>query len=352
MATLYGKTYSRAELLERAGDVAQFGGVTLKTLADGAGREVRVADISTGSGFRFTVLVDRGLDVGAADWAGKPLAWQSGAGVVHPAYYDPKELEWLRSFPGGLMVGCGPDNVGMYCVDEGEELGLHGRLSNTPAELLSYGGKWEGDEYHMWVAGRVRHYKVFGANLVLVRTIRTRLGSDVLRIEDTVTNAGFASTPFQILYHCNFGFPVVSPDTELWVETEHSAPRDDAAAVGFDRHTRFEDPTPGYAEQVFLHQPLPDAEGYGRAALVNRALDFGAYVRFRLAELPNLVQWKMMGQGTYVVGLEPANCGVAGRAADRAEGTLPLLEPGESRSLAVEIGVLPDAGAIEAYTRT
>jgi hypothetical protein len=150
-----------------------------------------------------------------------------------------------------------------------------------------------------------------------------------------------------MLYHCNFGYPVVSPDTELWVKTEQSAPRDEAAAAGFDRHTRFEAPTPGYAEQVFIHQPTPDADGYGRAALVNRALDFGAFVRFRLAELPHLIQWKMMGQGAYVVGLEPANCGVGGRAQDRADGVLRRLEPGETEQLAVEIGVLPDAEAIE-----
>jgi hypothetical protein len=152
-----------------------------------------------------------------------------------------------------------------------------------------------------------------------------------------------------MLYHCNFGYPVVSADTELWLETERSVPRDEAAAAGFERHTRFEAPTPGYAEQVFLHQPKPDAEGYGRAALVNRALDFGAYVRFRLAELPQLIQWKMMGQGAYVVGLEPANCGVAGRAQDRADGVLRTLAPGESESLAVEIGVLPDRAALEGW---
>jgi hypothetical protein len=349
MATLYGQTLTRAELLQRVGDVRQLGGVRLKTLSDGSERGVRVADVSTGSGFSFSVLIDRGMDIGAADWAGRPLAWQSGAGVVHPAFYDPTGLEWLRSFPGGLMVGCGPDNVGVPNVDEGEELGLHGRLSNTPAELLSYGGVWQGDEYTIWVTGQMRHYRVFGANLLLRRTIRTALGANHLRIEDTVTNQGYERTPLQLLYHCNFGYPVVSRDSELWVETERSEPRDAEATKGFDRHTRFEDPTPGYAEQVFLHQPVADASGYARAALVNRAMNFGAYVRFRLAELPNLVQWKMMGQGTYVVGLEPANCGVNGRAADRAAGTLRILEPGETESLAVEIGVLPDAEAIEAY---
>ncbi len=271
--------------------------------------------------------------------------------MVHPAFYDPRGLEWLRSFHGGLMVGCGPDNVGVPCVDQGEELGLHGRLSNTPAELLSYGGQWEGDEYTMWVEGQMRHFKVFGANLALRRKISARLGGDQLRIEDTVANRGFASTPFQILYHCNFGFPVVSPDTELWVETEHSEPRDDEAVKGFERHTRFEGPTPGYAEQVFLHRPVAGEDGYARAALVNVEMAFGAYVRFRVAELPHLIEWKMMGQGTYVVGLEPANCGVGGRSEDRECGVLRTLEPGETLSLAVEIGVLPDAAAIDAYAK-
>ena len=346
MVKLFGQTYTRSELLPLVGDVRQIGGVTLKTLADGAGRGVRVADVSTGSGLRFSVLIDRAMDVGAAEWAGRPLAWRSGAGVVHPATYDPQGLGWLRSFPGGLMVGCGLDNVGVPNVDEGEELGLHGHLSHTPAELISYGGNWQGDEYLIWIRGRVRHYRLFGHNLVLERTIRTRLGGNRLRIEDRITNQGYEPAPFQMLYHCNFGYPVVSPESELWVETEQSVPRDEDAAAGFDRHTRFEGPTPGYAEQVFLHQARPDAEGYGRAALVNRTLGFGAFVRFRLAELPNLIQWKMMGQGAYVVGLEPANCGVGGRAQDRAEGLLRVLAPGETEALAVEIGVLPDGEAV------
>jgi len=50
-----------------------------------------------------------------------------------------------------------------------------------------------------------------------------------------------------------------------------------------------------------------------------------------------------------VVGLEPANCGVGGRAQDRAEGLLRVLAPGETEQLVVEIGVLPDAGAVEKW---
>jgi hypothetical protein len=234
-------------------------------------------------------------------------------------------------------------------VDQGERLGLHGRLSHTPAELLGYGSEWVGDEYELWVEGRVRHFKMFSANLSLRRRITTWLGSNHLRIDDTIRNEGFETVPLQVLYHCNFGFPVVSPETELWLDVVKSEPRDEEAAKGFEDRTRFQAPTPGYAEQVFYHYPTGTDDGYARAALVNRAMDFGAYIRFRVAELPHLIEWKMMGQGTYVVGLEPANCWVEGRARDRERGVLQFLGPGESISPRVEIGALPDAAAVDAY---
>jgi len=348
LATLFGREWPRAELLEVVGDVSQVASVQLCTLAEGAQRGVRVVDLATGSGFRFSVLLDRGMDIGPAWWGGYPLAWQSGAGAVHPAYYEGRGDGWLRSFPGGLMVGCGLDNVGSPNVDEGQELGVHGRLSHTPASLRGYGGEWQGDEYLMWVEGEMRQYKVFGANLSLRRRISTRLGSNTLRIEDRIANLGYQTTPVQILYHCNFGYPVVSAESELIVKTEKSWPRDEEAAQGMGEHTRFQAPTAGYAEQVFYHLPQ-EVDGYARAALVNQALGFGAFVRFRRTELPHLVEWKMMGQGTYVVGLEPANCWVEGRSRDRATGALPFLAPGEQISTAVEIGALPDRAAIEAF---
>jgi hypothetical protein len=40
-----------------------------------------------------------------------------------------------------------------------------------------------------------------------------------------------------------------------------------------------------------------------------------------------------------VLGLEPANCSVLGRAHDRAAGRLPVLAPGEARTSTLEITV-------------
>jgi len=47
----------------------------------------------------------------------------------------------------------------------------------------------------------------------------------------------------------------------------------------------------------------------------------------------------MMGQGDYVLGLEPGNVPVKNRKALKEEKLLPWLQPGESRSSTVEVFV-------------
>ena len=56
-----------------------------------------------------------------------------------------------------------------------------------------------------------------------------------------------------------------------------------------------------------------------------------------------------MGEGTYVVGIEPANCSVGGRAKERAAGTLQFLEPGEQRNFFVQLGVLEGEEALSSF---
>jgi hypothetical protein len=62
-------------------------------------------------------------------------------------------------------------------------------------------------------------------------------------------------------------------------------------------------------------------------------------VRYAKAQDPIFVEWKMMGEGLYVVGLEPANCHVGGRCQERTDGTLPVLAPREKRFYRLEIEV-------------
>jgi len=352
MPRLFDRFFTRAEL-SRRGDLSQFGGVRLGQLGDGFERGARVADVRTGSGFDFTVLIDRDMDLGAASFCGAPLAWHSPTTFAHPAYFEPEGLGWLRGFGGGLMATGGLTYFGAPTIDQGEPLGLHGRASHIPATHVAYGADWHEDECELWVSGEVREAAVFGSNLVLRRRISARLGKARLTIEDSVTNEGFAPAPLMLLYHCNLGFPVLSEDSEVLVASAQVWPRDQAAEPGFAEHRRFGPPTSNYAEQVFYHAPHVDPAGYAQAALVNRKFGagrgLGVALRWRASNLPWMFEWKMIGEGHYVCGLEPATNLAGGRDQERAQGRLRQLMPGESERYCVEISVLASQAQIEAF---
>src|SRR5437879_3825393 len=128
-------------------------------------------------------------------------------------------------------------------------------------------------------------------------------------------------------------------------------PRDAEAEQDKEKYARFQAPTAGYREKVYRHDLAAGPDGRVAIAVVNRPLGHGVSLRYAQAALPNFIEWKMMGQGNYVVGIEPANCSVMGRAAERARGTLQVLKPGETRTYELEIGVLTNGDEIEALER-
>lgn len=345
MPFLFNHEYSPAELHALTSTLKQLAGIRSVEFTDGKARGMRAAEVWTGSGLRFTVLLDRALDIFAAEYNGRALAWLHPA-LGTPGQYEPRGLGWVRTFGGGLVTTGGLTFFGHPEVDAGEELGLHGRISHIPAENVSIVEEWRGGEYVLEISGQVRQAVIGGENLLLTRRITTSLGAHSLTLNDRVVNEGFRETPLMILYHCNFGFPVVSPDSRVLINEEEVHPRDAAAAKGLGYERDLELPQLGYAEQVFFHKPRVGSAGLSRVAIVNRALDFGAYLRYRAQELPYLTQWKMMAAGDYVCALEPANVWETPRTQLRAEGRLPMIAPGQVVEYSLEIGALPDADAI------
>ena len=55
-------------------------------------------------------------------------------------------------------------------------------------------------------------------------------------------------------------------------------------------------------------------------------------LRFDASTLDHFVQWKNFVKGEYIMGLEPANAPIDGRADALARGELPYLEGGETRT--------------------
>jgi len=344
MAHLYGRSYTRAELLRHVGDVSQVARVKPYRLAEGHEDGVLAVDVTTGSGLDFTVLASRGMDISSAHHNGRSLAWRSATTDRHPAFFEPGGRGWLRSFYGGLVLTCGLTSMGADSVDEGEALGLHGRVSHLPATNVHWDGQWDGDDYILSVSGRLREAVVFGENIQLTRRIWTRMGESRLFIDDVVENMGYRRTPHMILYHINVGFPAVDDHARLIAPSATATPRDADAEEGKERWGQMQPPTPDYREKAYFHDMRPDAHGRVTAAVVNPDCDggagFGVYVTYIQHELPWFCEWKMMDQGTYVVGMEPANALVLGRARERQEGRLQSLAPGEKRAYHLEIGVV------------
>lgn len=344
MAKLFGRELTKEFVMERVGEISQIGGIRASTLNGGAAEGVRCLDFRTGSGFNFSVLPDRAMDIAWADFRGVSLGYMTSTGVVAPQYYvEDGEKGFLRNFFAGLMSTGGLTNIGIPCEDDGESLVLHGVIGNRPAEDVSVFQDWDGDEYVMEVRGRVRQSRFKGENLVLRRTITTRLGSQHLAIHDEVENRGFNRQPFAILYHINFGFPIVAEDTRLHTPEGDIRPRTEVARGGLDKYATFQEPTAGYQEQVFYHELKPNARGETYACLFNPALGsdgLGACVKYRPEQLPLLTEWKELGQGAYAVGLEPCTTHLEGRDVLRREGNLEFLEPGETRTFDVTISVI------------
>ena len=336
------KRCSREELLRKIGNISQVGGTRSVELQEGSERGVRAIDFDTGTGFRFTVLPDRGMDVFSASYCGCSLCWHSPTGAVAPAFYEPHGIGWLRNFYGGLVVTCGLTQVGQPCEDDNEDLGIHGRVSNIPARNVSHGTRWEGDDCILFAEGSVIEARLFGPQLKLTRRIKAKLGEDRFFIDDVVQNIGYEPSPHMILYHCNIGYPVLDDGSRLIVPSESATPINEDTAHDLE-YANFTGPSPNYSERVYDHKLKPDADGMVRAALINEAFDegrgIGVYLRYKYDQLPRFTQWKMLGEGAYVVGMEPGNCSVKGRVAAREAGELAVLQPGEKRRYELEIGV-------------
>ena len=84
-------------------------------------------------------------------------------------------------------------------------------------------------------------------------------------------------------------------------------------------------------------------------AIVNRELGLGAYQVYQKDQFPFHTMWRMLGEGTYGVAMEPTTNRDAGRFDARERGELAYLAPGEARVYDLEIGVLDGRAAIDSF---
>ena len=226
--------------------------------------------------------------------------------------------------------------------------GLHGRISNTPAEHVCVSEGWENGTYRMTVSGRMIESCMKDENLMLTRTFSSVLGENKLILTDVVENRGMYAEPLMLLYHCNVGYPFLDAGSRI-VTASSVTPNDEEAAKNLAACREITDPQPGIEENLFYHDIRPDADGYASVALVNDRLEAGVYLRYPKANMPYLTEWKQLTKQDYVLGLEPGNCMPHGRKRFREEGLCDTIEAGEKKTFTLEIGILADADEIAAF---
>ena len=294
-------------------------------VADGPAAGCRAIDLRVEGGIDLRLLPDRGLDAGDAWFRGVPLAWTSPVGETAPVGYD-----WMRSFGGGLVTTCGLRNVGLPSEGHGQ----HGEFTFQKAVVEAVGRSGDGP---LEVRGRIAEVAALGHHLEVRRIWRTYPGTGRVELDDVVVNRGREIEAAPQLYHVNLGPPLWAAGAELVVDARETRPRDADAAPYADSWHLGPGVVEGARERVFEHDVAPDPEGWCTAAVRNPDLQLEVEIRWDAATMPRLWQWVHPAPGLGVLGLEPANCSVLGRAHDRAEGRLPELAPGEERRTRLEI---------------
>ncbi len=324
----------------------QLGGIETSVLDNGPGKGTRIAWINTGTGLRYKVVLDRAMDIADAFFNQHNLAWISPSGITPPEICH-KGIDWLKTFGGGLMVTCGLDHTGGPESDEYGERGLHGQISNIKAEIESIiQPDPDAGKLHMSITGRIKQFRIFGPNLELKRTISGTLGEASIRIQDEVTNRGNTPAPHMLLYHCNFGWPLVDKGTAIvWKGTWQSRETEENRKIFLEGNDFHRCPEPleehaGFGEEAAFINIEADDSGRCTCGLYNAGISLAVALKFSKKQLPWLTNWQHWGPGEYVTGLEPGTNPPIGQAKAREQQKLIYLKPGESKCYDLEFEVL------------
>ncbi|MCQ2432127.1 MAG: aldose 1-epimerase family protein [Clostridia bacterium] len=309
---------------EYIGNPAQMYGAEEVRLVGGKGDGMRLLNVRNGAGLDFTVSLDRCADISRLSYKGVNYGYFAPCGYVSPKYYDNKGAGFLKSFTAGFFTTCGLTAVGTPCTDDGEELPLHGTISNTPCESYA---QWVRDGI-LHIRATVRDAALFAHQLVLEREYCIPLFGDTISMTDTVTNVGSTTAPLEMLYHCNVGYPLLSETARVTIPASEVTPRNAHAAAGLSACLTMEKPQRGYEEMCYYHK----MSGRTAASISNESVGRALSIEFDCAELGCFTEWKMMGEHDYVLGLEPGNCYPDGRDVMREKGILEFLEPGAQKT--------------------
>lgn len=301
--------------------------------------------------FMVTVVPTRGMDIYKVVNSGVSYGWASPVDeIVNPIYMNLNErggLGWLDGF-NEMMVRCGYEWTGHPVTDEPIRYTLHGRAANTPASKVIVAIEREAP-HRITVAGLIKEKAFKLADYETWTTLSVVPGESRVSVADTLTNLSDYARAYEIIYHTNFGRPILEKDARFVSAMKRVAPfaAGSEASPSWDRYLG---PTRDYDEFLFIGEPLSGADGKTSVALVNASADLGVMMSYPVAELPVFTLWKNTDtdrQG-YVTGLEPGSNFPYRRPLEEKAGRVRTLAPGASTSFHIDIDFLGNRAAVTA----
>jgi len=324
------------------------------------GKQERVDLIVIDNGrLTITVVPTRGMGILRVVMGDLRLGWDSPVReVVHPKYVNLEArggLGWLEGF-NEWLARCGLEWAGhpgpdRFINNVGEQaemnLTLHGKVENIPASEVEVIVDRE-PRPRIRVRGRVDERAFYGPKLELWTELSTEPGSSTFRIEDTLSNRSAFESEFQIIYHVNYGPPLLGAGAHFSAPVRRVTPFNAHAAKDVGAYADYAGPVRGFIEQVYNLHPFSDREGRSLLMLSNASRDRGVSMGFAIAELPYVTLWKNLTalEEGYVTGLEPGTGFPYPRRLEREAGRVPKLKPGETRRFAIDFGVHATAAAV------
>jgi len=321
---------------------------------------VEVIDVDNGK-LRFRVIPTRGMSIQHVVMGDIQLGWDSPVkGLVHPKYinlHTRQGLGWLEGF-NEWMVRCGLEFFGAPGTDEfidntGKkakmDLTLHGKIGNTPASQVEVIVERQ-RPYTIRIRGRVDEACLHGPKLELWTQILTVPGSNSFQISDKITNRSALEQEFGVLYHANYGKPLMEKGARFVAPVRQVTPINEHSVSGVSTYNLYRGPTPGLAEQVYCMALWADKSDNTKVMLRNAAADRAVSMAFSTKQLPFFTLWKnpVALEDGYVTGLEPGTGFSGNRAIERKFGRVPKLAPHQSRFFTIDFSLHVGKNQVEA----
>jgi peroxiredoxin len=300
----------------------------------------------------FTVVPTRGMSIQKVQMGDLRLGLDSPDKIlVHPKNIDlqmPGDLdglgrfnEWM--FRSGLKLFRGPETE-----DTGSGNGENEKIETLREEIgLMSASQVEvvverEAPYHIKVRGRIDQSIMDGGKFELWTEVSTEPNSNTFQISDKITNLSEIEQEFEILYHVNFGRPLIGKEAKFFGPMRRITPIDEHSASDVSTFYNYRGPMAEFDEQCYYLQFWADENNRTEVVLHNAAFDKAISMAFSIEQLPFVGFWKNPAayDDGYVTALEPGTSFPRNKAIEREFGQAPKLSPNQSRSFIIDFALL------------